>query len=329
MTRIDAVCAVCGSSAAAPLFHAKDPDGFSPEPFRILRCASCGTAYVSPRPPNYELGAYYVRGYYGRPGEDSGALGRLFGRLLMAERAAKAARGLAPGRVLDVGCGDGTFLSAMRRRGWECWGVEVSEDGASRAAARPGLTIHDQPLEKLTLPPRSFDLVTFWHSLEHVPDPAELIARAADLVKPGGRLLVAFPNGGSWEMGLFGARWFHLDPPRHLHYFTPASMSRLLERAGLKVERVSHGSFEYDLFGFAQSALNLVTARPNYFYRRAKGTLAGGAALDALATAAFAVPAALLSLPFAAAAAAFGRSGCVDVSATVRLPAMSVREDNK
>jgi 2-polyprenyl-3-methyl-5-hydroxy-6-metoxy-1,4-benzoquinol methylase len=311
-------CAVCGGERAAALFSARDPDGLAPDAFAIVRCADCGTAYVSPRPPPHELGRYYVRGYYGRPGEDSGPLGRLFGRLLMAERAAKAAGGRASGKVLDVGCGDGTFLAAMRRRGWECWGVEVSEEGSARAAARPGLTIHDQPLEALSLPARGFDLVTFWHSLEHVSDPASLLARAAGLVKDGGRLLVAFPNGDSWDLRLFGARWFHLDPPRHLHYFTPASMTRLLEKAGFAVERVSHSSFEYNLFGFAQSALNLFTRRPNYFYRRAKGTLPEGSALDALATAAFALPACLLAFPYALAAQALGRSGCVDVVAARR-----------
>ncbi len=311
-------CAVCGESRGKLLLSARDPDGLSPAPFDVVRCAGCGTAYVSPRPPAHELARHYVRGYYGRPGEDSGPLGRLFGRLLMAERAAKAAAGRAPGRILDVGCGDGSFLAAMRRRGWECWGVEISDEGAARAAARPGLNIHDQPLERLSLPARGFDVVTLWHSLEHVPDPAGLLARAAELVKPGGRLLVAFPNGDSWDLRLFGARWFHLDPPRHLHYFTPSSMSLLLKKCGLEVEGVSQLSFEYNLFGFAQSALNLATRRPNYLYRRLKGTLPHGAVGDALATALLAIPAGLLAVPYALAAAACGRSGCVDVSARRR-----------
>jgi 2-polyprenyl-3-methyl-5-hydroxy-6-metoxy-1,4-benzoquinol methylase len=231
--------------------------------------------------------------------------------------------------VLDVGCGDGTFLAAMRRRGWDCWGVEVSEEGARAAAARPGLTIHDQPLDRLSLPARSFDLVTFWHSLEHATEPALQLERAAELVKPGGRLLVAFPSADSWDLAVFGASWFHLDPPRHLHYFTAAALSRLFVKSGLQVERVSQWSFEYNLFGFAQSALNLLTRRPNYFYRRAKGTLPSGSARDFLTTAAFALPAALLAWPYAAAAALWGRSGCVEVVGKVSPLLLSVRPARK
>jgi 2-polyprenyl-3-methyl-5-hydroxy-6-metoxy-1,4-benzoquinol methylase len=317
--RVPASCGACGASDARTLLEALDPEGISLEPFRVVRCASCGAAYVNPRPAAAELGAFYVRGYYGRPGEDSGPVGRALGRLLMALRAATAERGMRkPGRVLDVGCGDGTFLAALRRRGWTCAGVEVNEEAAARAAAREGLTIHDQPLEKLALPAKSFDLVTFWHSLEHVPDPAGQLARAAALVADGGRLLVAFPNADSWDLKLFGASWFHLDPPRHLHYFTPESLSALLGRLGLKAERASHWSFEYNPFGFAQSALNLVTRRPNYLYRRLKGTLPIGSMRDALATAVLAVPAGLLALPYAFAAALFRRSGCVVVAARRR-----------
>jgi len=316
---VRAACAVCGAFGGRPLLRARDPEGVTAEPFSVVLCEECGTARLDPRPPAAELGAFYVRGYHGRPGEDSGPLGRWFGRALMAERAAKAAGDTKkPGRVLDIGCGDGTFLSAMARRGWKCTGVELNDEAAARAASRDGLAIHDQPLEKCGLPERSFDLVTFWHSLEHVTDPADLLMRAAGLVADGGRLLVAFPNAESWDLRLFGARWFHLDPPRHLHYFTPSSMRRLLERTGLKVERISQWSFEYNPFGFAQSALNCVTRRPNYLYRRAKGTLTVGSALDAAMTALFALPAGLLSLPYSWAAALFGRSGCVDLTARQR-----------
>ena len=311
-------CAACGSAESALVFRAPDPDGLAAEPFSVVRCSACGMVFVSPRPADADLGGFYVAGYYDKPGEDSGGLGRRLGRLFMVERVAKAAGGLAPGRVLDIGCGEGTFLAAMSRRGWEGWGVEVSAEGAARAAARPGLRIFNKPLDECGLAPASFDLITLWHSIEHVPDPEALLRRAAGLLKDGGRLFLAFPNAESWDFALFGPRWFHLDPPRHLHYFSPKTISALLERCGLETRGVSHLSFEYNPFGFVQSVLNLLMRRMNFLYRKLKGTFPRGEAPEKgeAAVAAMLLPVPLaLSLPYTLLAALFGASGCVDVRA--------------
>jgi SAM-dependent methyltransferase len=313
-----APCAACGETRATPLFLARDSDRATPEPFALVRCPACGLVFVSPRPAGDALAGYYGRGYYDKPGEDSGGAGRALSRAFMFERVAKAAAGRAPGRVLDVGCGDGTFLAAMSRRGWEAWGVEVSKDGAARAAARPGLRIFDRPLEDCGFAPGSFDLITLWHSIEHVRDPASLLRRAAALVKDDGAVFLAFPNAESWDFRLFGPNWFHIDPPRHLHCFSPATMSRLLETCGLRVESVGQLSLEYNPFGFVQSVLNLVTRRFNFLYRTLKGTLGPGepaAARDVLLTALLLPALAAASVPYSLAAAALGVSGCVDVRA--------------
>ncbi|MEK7384638.1 MAG: class I SAM-dependent methyltransferase [Elusimicrobiota bacterium] len=316
--RVAADCAVCGGSRAELVFRAQDSDGLSSEPFGIVRCAVCGMVYVSPRPGGADLGRYYVRGYYDKPGEDSGGAGRRLGRLFMAERVAKAACGLPAGRVLDIGCGEGTFLAAMSRRGWDCWGVEVSAEGAARASARPGLTVLAKPLEECGLEPESFDLITLWHSIEHVPDPAALLRQVAALIKDDGRVFLAFPNAASWDLRLFGARWFHLDPPRHLHYFSPETMSRVLKECGLRAVRVSHFSLEYNPFGFVQSVLNFVTSRFNFLYRKLKGTLPldeAESAGDRTVTIVLLPFLTLLAVPYSFLAALCGSSGCIDVLA--------------
>ena len=310
-------CAVCGAKSSTPALSANDPDGLSSQPFSIVRCVSCGLLRVDPRPSAVEIGRYYLPAYYDKPGEDSGGLGRLIARFFMSERVAKASGNQSAGRVLDIGCGEGTFLAAMARRGWEAWGVEVSSDGAERAAARPGLKIFAKPLEECGLQPKSFDLITLWHSIEHVPDPEALLRRVATLVKDDGRIFLAFPSPRSWDLRLFGARWFHLDPPRHLYYFSPDTMSRLLEKCGMKVERTGQFSLEYNPFGFVQSVLNFATRRTNYLYRRLKGTLPPEqrSGRDTLVTALLLPVLVLLSLPYTALAALCRRSGCVDVRA--------------
>jgi len=322
MNRERAACAACGSSSSRLEFAAPDPDGLSPAPFEIVRCSDCLMVFVSPRPAASDLGRYYAAGYYDKPGEDSGGAGRRLGRMFMVERCAKASRGLEPGRVLDIGCGEGTFLAAMARRGWDAWGVEVSAEGAARAAARPGLRVFNKRLEECALEPKSFDLITLWHSIEHVPDPEALLKAAGTLLKDGGRLFLAFPSAESWDFKLFGPRWFHLDPPRHLHYFSPKTMSALLERCGLEQRDVSHVSFEYNPFGFVQSVLNILTGRMNFFYRRLKGTFPRGEAPargEAVLNAVLLPFLAAASVPYTLLAALFGASGCVDVRAVAKI----------
>lgn len=320
--RVTANCAACDENRSELVLQARDSDGLSSEPFGIVRCTACGMTYVSPRPTGAALGRYYVRGYYDKPGEDSGGVGRWLGRLFMAERALKAAAGRPAGRILDIGCGEGTFLAAMSRWGWDCWGVEVSAEGAARASARPRLRVFNKPLEECGLAPNNFDLITLWHSVEHVENPAALLRQVARLLKDDGRVLLAFPNAASWDFRVFGTRWFHLDPPRHLHYFSPATMGRLLDACGLCTVRVTQVSLEYNPFGFVQSVLNFATRRFNYLYRALKGTLSPddtGSAGDLAITIALLPLLTALSLPYSLLAALCRSSGCVEVLAAKRI----------
>lgn len=319
--RVPAACAVCGETSDRTLFSAPDPDGRDAEPFRIARCEGCALAFVSPRPPESDLGRYYAAGYYDKPGEDSGRVGRLLAGMFMAERVGRVDGLRSRGRLLDVGCGEGTFLAAMSRRGWEAWGVEISSEGAARAAARPGLVIHQKPLAECALPSGHFDVITLWHSIEHVSDPGAVLREARRLLKDDGRLFLAFPNPESWDFKLFGARWFHLDPPRHLNYFSPETMTRLLDAAGFATVRVGGFSLEYNPFGFVQSVLNFLTGRMNYFYRGMKGGLppAERSRGDLLLTVLLLPALAVISLPYTFLAAAVGASGCVDVAAAKKL----------
>ncbi len=109
-----------------------------------------------------------------------------------------------------------------------------------------------------------------WHVLEHLPDPAAAIARAAELLRPGGRLLVSVPNVDSLQARLGGERWFHLDLPRHLFHFGPRSLSAMVERAGLQVARIGHFYPEMEVIGLVQTVLNRVGIERDLLYRFAK-----------------------------------------------------------
>lgn len=265
-------CCVCGSREAVLWRTAGDNLLGGPETWRAVRCARCGTRRLDPRPNADAMARFYAPDTYARAEEPGSEIGLRLDTLAdhLAERASRLAA--APGALLDVGCGDGRFLAAMKARGWRVSGTETDPVAANLARRRTGATIYDRPLEELNLPPASFDLVTLLHVLEHVPDPRATLAACRSLLRPGGALFVALPNADSPEAGLFGASWYHLDLPRHLWGFTPRSLVRLAEEVGFSVESVR----QYPLL-FAPQSVRTALAH----LRRRKG----GAASTETATA--------------------------------------------
>jgi hypothetical protein len=142
------------------------------------------------------------------------------------------------GPVLDVGSGDGTLVRALRTSGREALGLE-------REASGPD--VRDASVEDVD---GRWAAVVFWHSLEHLPRPGAAIDRAASLLEPGGVVFVALPNSASVQARVFGDRWFHLDPPRHLVHLPAAALLDRLRSLGLRVTRTSHWRGGQALFGW-------------------------------------------------------------------------------
>jgi SAM-dependent methyltransferase len=139
------------------------------------------------------------------------------------------------GRLLDVGCGNGSFLDQMRQLGWDVTGVEP--DGAAVTVAREklGLRVFEGSLEEAGLPGGHYDAITMNHVIEHLPDPIVTLKECHRVLRPGGKLIVATPNINSMGSQVFGEHWRGLEVPRHLHLFCPQSLRMAAERAGLEV----------------------------------------------------------------------------------------------
>ena len=278
-------------------------DSLTGEQFAISGCSTCGVRQTVPPPDDL---ARYYRGYHGnRHGITAGY--RVWRRILLLRRIA----GIGGGRrLLDVGCGDGGFLLAARRQGWHVAGTEIEPQPAAAQGLDVRRDVEDFPADA------PFDCVTFWHSLEHLPHPADTLRRVSERLRPGGHVLVAVPDAGGWQARLFGRRWLHLDVPRHLFHFDRHSLPRLLETTGFTIVGKWHHEIEYDLVGWSQSALNLMASEPNVFMnmivsrplrasRLAKAVhLAGGLLLTAAA------------IPITLASSAAGRGGTLIVAAT-------------
>ena len=176
-------------------------------------------------------------------------------------------------RLLDVGAGACVFANAAAAAGFRVTALEPNPNNAPAAAGGVRFVsrlLSPQLLDDATLHEAEFDLITSWHSLEHVPDPRAALELIRRLLKPGGHLLVSVPNSASLQARLGGNRWAYLDMPHHLSHFTPPGLRRLLAAAGFAVERSYNFSAEYEFFGFHQTLLNRVSRSHNFFYNRAK-----------------------------------------------------------
>lgn len=177
-----------------------------------------------------------------------GALGRL-----LAGRFAGLPYYTEGGRLLDVGCGSGNFLSSVRELGWDVRGVEVDSRAAARARDGLGLDVFCGTLADAALPEASFDVVTMRHVLEHLPDPSGTLAEVYRVLRPAGQLMIEVPNIAGFAARLFRTWWFNLDLPRHCYAFTPDTLARIVQARGFLHIRVTHladtsgirGSFQY------------------------------------------------------------------------------------
>lgn len=239
-------CPLCGLDEAALLLEAPDAVPAAGEGlwFAVVRCENCGLTYTNPRPTPETIGQFYPPDYrpHRRPRkmDDSRSARPLWSRVF--GRPCNERRGTLPwhghGRLLDFGCGGGGFLKRMADRGWQVIGLDAAVGAVRRVQEELGLKALVGSLPHPDLSPCSFDVVTMWHSLEHVHDPLGVLRAAYDLLTPGGRLMVAVPNIDSAAFHWFGPAWFALDLPRHLTHFTPPTLRSMLEAAGFRVARL-------------------------------------------------------------------------------------------
>ena len=145
-----------------------------------------------------------------------------------------ASRDLPVGKLLDIGCGVGDFLHIAEHNGWQCTGVEPSEEAREIARQRiKGDLLYSEDLNHL--PDQSFDLITMWHVLEHVDDLKWQVAQLQRLIKPNGRIVIAVPNYRSYDGRFYNAYWAAYDVPRHLNHFNRTVITKIFKTSGLSL----------------------------------------------------------------------------------------------
>ena len=302
---MSASCGICGGERRPRFPKVLDPH--SKETFAIDGCVRCGHGVTVPAP--IDLGPYYPEVYYG--GRHGFTHRHCFGRRLSWLQQAEP----TPGRLLDVGGGDGSFVEMASGKGWSATAVERNPEPLR---AR-GLQVVTDMAAAGDLGP--FEAITMWHSLEHFTDLDAVLASIRNLLSARGRLIVAVPRASSFQAKVAGRHWLHLDVPRHLHHFSDASLTHLLENHGLSVQRVWRHEYEYDLMGWVQSLSNGLLPTKNLFFDiatgRAPADVGGLAKTVAIALGMMLLP---LAAPVTALEALFNRSGTLVVQAQLNRP---------
>jgi SAM-dependent methyltransferase len=310
----------CGHARgeAETLFEARDPA--TGDAFSIVQCRQCDLAQTAPAPSEQELDGYYPQGYHSTTGRYRGGLDRVL--TLVHRSRIRAIERLAGGRgsVLDIGCGPGVLINQMRSRGWRVRGTERSPSAAQQARDVFRLDVSAVDVDDLIAAGANYDAVVLWHVAEHLRAPGETIQGIARLLRPGGVLLIAVPNFGSPEARVGRAGWFHLDVPRHLVHFTPATLTAILRDSGFRPAKVSYLVPEYDLFSFVQTVENRLGLPPNLLYdvlRRPEARLRRGPSgrLQAGVAVGLAIPLTVAAVVAAPLAAATRRSATIAVYA--------------
>ncbi len=147
---------------------------------------------------------------------------------------------ITEGKVLDVGCGEGTFLAGLKDKGFDCYGVEMDRKVAEETSMKYGIKVYQGLFEEVEIEDGPFDLITMWWFLEHVTDLKRCMRKAEESLREGGYIIGEVPNFQSLERKVF-KRYFYLwDTPRHLYLFTPSSIREILKTSGFREVKIYH-----------------------------------------------------------------------------------------
>lgn len=214
-------CPLCGICQSRPWTREGE--------WRVVRCSGCDLLITWPRPDDVTLsGIYGGQSYY--EGRSMGCSARA--AWTQRARAILGTLGFSPRSVLDFGAGEGHLVNALREMGLAAEGIETSPSGRTAARRMYDLELRAEVPADLC---GQFQLITLIHSLEHVTDPVRALTELRAAVEPGGMVFIEVPHAGSVDMWWPGRRREILDLPVHLYHFVPATLARVVERAGLRV----------------------------------------------------------------------------------------------
>lgn len=221
-------CNLCGGGRTEPWGASNG--------FKIVRCAGCGLVFVNPRLNREGLRQVYGQNYFLMHTEEGAFEMRM--KMYEIERKEMESFGKS-GRVLDIGCSGGFFLSILNER-WQKFGTEINPVAAEEARKKFGLDVRVGMLDEIAYPDSYFDVVSLRGVIEHFADPFAHLVEIRRILKEGGVLAINTPNIGSLCARIYGDRFRLVAPPYHIYYFSTRTMIEMLKKAGFKILRTRY-----------------------------------------------------------------------------------------
>ncbi|MCD4680150.1 MAG: class I SAM-dependent methyltransferase [Bacteroidales bacterium] len=239
-------CIICENQSFTVFLNCKD-HFLTEESFSVLECGKCGFRITSPRPLEKNLGEYYKsEEYISHSNTNKGLFNSMyqFIRKLTLNRKYKLISNYCnKGKILDIGCATGEFLNVFKKNNWSVFGIEPNEEARNYALNNYNISVgKEEDLNNLS--PKSFDVITMWHVLEHVAHLNKRITELKEILKKDGVLIVAVPNSNSLDAKIYKEYWAAYDVPRHLYHFTQKSISELFNKHDFELLAIKPMKFD-------------------------------------------------------------------------------------
>ena len=220
----DVTCNICSTKDRKLIFEVERYNII----FKIQQCLNCGLVYLNPRPDSESIEKYYASMY------DYDAFLRNSEQIRESdEKEIKfIKRYRQSGNLLEIGCMYGFFLDEARKKGFNTYGVEISQKATEYARKNLGLNVYCGQLENNSFPGRFFDIVFLSHLIEHLEDPKMSLKIISRIIKDDGVLIIKCPNFNSLMSRINRKNWWWIAPPEHLYHFTAKTIKTLLDKTG-------------------------------------------------------------------------------------------------
>ncbi len=242
---VSAKCCVCDSDDATQIGTGEDFEYHtSPDKFAVSQCNYCGLVYLNPRPAVSEFERIYPSNYHAFDfsEEDFGIIYKVRSRLEAKRILSWCGRLPDNARIIDIGCGDGFHLRLLKEYGnknWKLEGLDIDQR-AAKMAEKTGINVHLGSIGEIDLPTDHYDLAIMVQTIEHVARPDEALRSVRDILKPGGTLIIVTDNTGSLDFSIFmDSHWGGYHFPRHWNLFNRVSLTKLAEKTGFEVARMT------------------------------------------------------------------------------------------
>ncbi len=312
-------CPICENPNAQARYRMTDRFfEVSTDQFWLYHCSSCDLLFQEEDKIRDRLPEFYPSGYWWQEAGRLSWLERTYREWVVRHDQLGFVLSLFPdrqGRLLDIGCASGTFLKLALQAGFDAFGLEQSEE-AVRIAQRvaPGRILEGNE-QDLIARGEKFDILTLFHSLEHMTDPFRYLKNIQKLLRKPGQVIIQVPNVQSLQARILGSRWYGLDCPRHVYNYSTFSVLHLLGRAGYRIQRVRHFSLRDNGAALVSSlfpALDTMSQRVKLLKKKGK---LHSLSLSIKESAYLALV--ILAQPFALIEAALGRGATVTVYVTL------------